>query len=205
MRKRFVWRMMKRMTRLYSYLTVLVVATLGLNSLPSAAATYTVDLTHTFAWFEISHFGTSTIRGRFDRKEGSIELDRAAKTGKIDMTIDTTSISTGLTTFDRIMRSSALFDTDTYPTAKFVSDKLVFEGDSITEVSGNFTLLGKTLPLTLKAINFSCRAAALTKQEICGGDFEATFDRSTYGMNYAVAFGMTKTVKLVIQVEAAKQ
>jgi polyisoprenoid-binding protein YceI len=194
------------MQGLYPFLApFLVFAAISSTALRGHAATYNVDTSHTFASFEISHFGISTIRGRFDRKEGSIELDRAAKTGKIDMTIDTTSISTGLPTFDRILQSSALFDVATYPTAKFASDKLVFEGDSITEVTGNFTLLGKTLPLTLKAVNFGCRTAALTRQEICGGDFEATFDRSTYGMNYGVSLGMTKTVKLVIQVEAVKQ
>jgi polyisoprenoid-binding protein YceI len=186
------------------FLTIVALGALGASSLPSHAATYVLDPNHTFASFEISHFGISTIRGRFDRKEGSVEFDRAAKSGKVAITIDTTSISTGVPFFDRILQGSALFDTATYPTAKFASDKLVFEGDNITEVVGNFTLLGKTLPLTLKAVNFGCRTAALTRQEICGGDFEATFDRSTYGMNYAVSLGMTKTVKLVIQIEAIK-
>jgi polyisoprenoid-binding protein YceI len=186
------------------FTSILTIAAFSFCSLSSQAAKYALDPSHTFASFEISHFGISTIRGRFDRKEGSIEFDREAKTGKIAITIDTTSISTGLPNFDSILKGSALFDVVTYPTAKFSSDKLVFEGDSITEVFGNFTLLGKTLPLTLKALNFGCRTAALTRQEICGGDFEATFDRTTYGMDYAVNFGMTKTVKLVIQIEAIK-
>lgn len=193
--------MMSSMRFLTLFLTFAAVCA---NSLPAHAAKYTLDPDHTFASFEISHFGISTIRGRFDRKEGSVEFDRAAKTGKIAITIDTTSINTGVPFFDRILQGSALFDVAVHPTAKFASDKLVFEGDNITEVIGNFTLLGKTLPLTLKAVNFGCRTTTLTRQEICGGDFEATFDRSTYGMNYAVNFGMTKTVKLVIQIEAIK-
>jgi polyisoprenoid-binding protein YceI len=195
---------MRSRTSFLANLTLLALVALGAVCLPSHAAKYTLDPNHTFASFEISHFGISTIRGRFDRKEGSVEFDRAAKTGKIAITIDTSSISTGLPVFDRILRGSALFDVAAHPTAKFASDNLVFEGDNITEVIGNFTLLGKTLPLTLKAVNFGCRTAALTRQEICGGDFEATFDRSTYGMDYAVSFGMAKTVKLVIQIEAIK-
>lgn len=188
-----------------SFLSLIALVAMCASSLPSQAATYTLDPNHTFASFEISHFGISTIRGRFDRKQGSVEFDRAAKTGKIAIVIDTTSISTGLPSFDRILLGSAIFDTATYPSAKFESDKLVFEADNITEIAGNFTLLGKTLPLTLKAVNFGCRTASLTRQEICGGDFEATFDRTTYGMDYAVSFGMTKTVKLVVQIEATKQ
>lgn len=196
--------MMSFMRSLFSLLAIVALGALGTSSLPAHAAKYTLDPNHTFASFEISHFGISTIRGRFDRKEGSVEFDREAKTGKIAITIDTTSINTGVPFFDRILLGSALFDVAVHPTAKFASDKLVFEGDNVTEVIGNFTLLGKTLPLTLKAVNFGCRTAALTRQEICGGDFEATFDRSTYGMNYAVNFGMSKTVKLVIQIEAIK-
>ena len=58
------------------------------------SASYAIDPTHTFATFEILHFGTSTSRGRFDKKEGTIEFDRAGKTGKLDITIDMASIST---------------------------------------------------------------------------------------------------------------
>ncbi|OYT97923.1 MAG: polyisoprenoid-binding protein, partial [Burkholderiales bacterium PBB1] len=59
------------------------------------SATYKLDATHTYVTFEARHFGTSTNRGRFDKKEGTITLDRTAKTGKADITIDTTSINTG--------------------------------------------------------------------------------------------------------------
>ena len=54
------------------------------------SATYAIDPTHTFVTFEASHFGTSTLRGRFDKKEGTVQFDRAAKTGKVEITIDMT-------------------------------------------------------------------------------------------------------------------
>ena len=60
------------------------------------SATYTIEPTHTFVSFEISHFGTSTNRGRWDKKEGTIQLDRAAKTGRVELTIDMASINTGV-------------------------------------------------------------------------------------------------------------
>ena len=37
-------------------------------------ATYSIDPTHTFVTFEANHFGTSTLRGRFDKKEGSVSF-----------------------------------------------------------------------------------------------------------------------------------
>ncbi|HSO45350.1 MAG TPA: YceI family protein, partial [Rhodoferax sp.] len=49
------------------------------------AASYAIDPSHTYATFEISHVGTSTNRGRFDKKEGKVEFDRAAKTGKVEI------------------------------------------------------------------------------------------------------------------------
>ena len=58
----------------------------------AAPATYALDPAHTNATFEISHFGTSTNRGRFDKTTGTVQLDKAAKTGKVDLTIDMASI-----------------------------------------------------------------------------------------------------------------
>jgi polyisoprenoid-binding protein YceI len=75
----------------------------------------------------------------------------------------------------------------------------------VTEVSGALTLLGKTHPLTLKALNFNCYDSPMLKREVCGGDFEATLDRTLYGMNYGIDWGFPKNVRLVVQVEAVKQ
>jgi polyisoprenoid-binding protein YceI len=60
----------------------LAAAALMAGAAHAETATYAMDPTHTFATFEIGHFGTSTNRGRFDKKEGSVQLDRAARTGK---------------------------------------------------------------------------------------------------------------------------
>jgi polyisoprenoid-binding protein YceI len=171
----------------------------------SKASSYTIDPAHTFATFEIGHFNTSTNRGRFDKKEGTLEFDRAAKTGKIAIDIFTDSVSSGTVFFDKFLSGFTMFDSATFPTARFVSDAFNFEGDKVRDVAGSFTLLGKTHPLTLKATNFNCYTHPLLKREVCGGDFEATFDRSLYGMNYGLIFGIPKSVHLLIQVEAIKE
>lgn len=192
--------------RLARPLLVLAVC-LGLlvTGMPVLAATYDIDPTHTFATFAITHFATSTTRGRFDKKEGTLQFDRAAKTGKIDISIYTGSINTGITVFDKFLTGFSMFDSATFPTAKFVADKFNFDGDRVTDVSGNFTLLGKTNPVTLKATNFNCYSHPVLKREVCGGDFETSIDRSQYGMNYGLIFGFSKEVRLLVQVEAIKQ
>lgn len=169
------------------------------------AATYAIEPTHTFATFEIGHFGTSTNRGRFDKKEGTVQFDRAAKTGKVDITIEVGSVNTGTAAFDKHLISADIFNVAQFPTAKFVSTGMTFSGDKVSEVAGNLTLLGKTNPVTLKATNFNCYNSPMLKREICGGDFETTFDRSQFGLNFGINFGMPKDVRMVIQVEAIKQ
>ena len=169
------------------------------------SATYAIDPTHTFAGFEISHFGTSTNRGRFDKKEGTVVLDRAAKTGKVEITFQTASINTGTEAFNNHLKSPDFFDVEKYPTAKFVGDKFSFNGDKVSEVAGTLTLNGKTLPLTLKALNFNCYQNPMLKREVCGGDFDATIIRSQYGITFGLQYGFPDAVHMVIQVEAIKQ
>ncbi|MCE1192935.1 MAG: YceI family protein [Acidovorax sp.] len=188
---------------LFSLLAVAAAATLTAGA--AQAANYAIDPTHTFVTFEIGHFGTTTNRARFDKKQGAVEFDRAAKTGKVEISIDTTSVNSGTPAFDKHLQSADLFDAAKYPTIKFVSDKLVFNGDKVSEVAGQLTLLGKTAPVTLKATQFNCYDSPMLKREVCGGDFEATIDRTQWGMNYGVEWGFPKNVRLVVQVEAVKQ
>ena len=176
-----------------------------LTGAQAQAATYSMDPTHTFVAFEIGHFGTSTNRGRFDKKEATMTFDRAAKTGKIDIVIDTASINTGTVAFNQHLQSAELFDSAKFPTAHFVSTKLVFASDKVSEVVGSLTFMGKTQPVTLKANNFNCYENPMFKREVCGGDFEATLDRTQFGLNYGLDWGIPKNVRLVIQVEAIKQ
>ncbi len=188
-----------------SLLSLAIASTIAAGAAQAQTSTYALDPSHTFVTFEIAHFGTSTNRGRFDKKEGTVQLDRAGKTGKVEVTIDTTSVNTGTVPFNKHLQSPDLFDTAQFPTIKFVSDKFSFNGDKVSEVSGSLTLLGKTHPVTLKASQFNCYVNPMNKREVCGGDFETTIDRTAFGMNYGIQYGFPKEVRLVIQVEAIKQ
>ena len=181
----------------------LVLAAAGLAQAQSA--TYNIDPTHTFVIFEAKHFATSTVRGRFDKKEGSVTIDRAAKTGKADITIDTASINSGVGPFDGHLKSKDFFNAAEVPTARFVGDKFSFDGTKVTAVAGSLTMLGKTLPVTLTASNFNCYDSPMLKREVCGGDFETTLARSQWGMNYGLNFGIPDNIRLLIQIEAVKQ
>ena len=180
-------------------------ATAFVGSAHAVVATYSIDPTHTFVTFEVTHFGTSTNRGRFDKKEGTVQLDKAAKTGKVELTVDTSSINTGTAAFDKHLQSDDFFNAAKFPTAKFVANTLTFSGDKVNEVSGQLTMLGKTVPVVLKATNFNCYVNPMLKREVCGGDFETTIQRSQWGMGWGINLGVPDAVKLAVQVEAVKQ
>ena len=169
------------------------------------AATYAIDPMHTYVTFEANHLGTSTNRGRFDRKEGAVQFDRASKSGKVELTLDTNSINTGSAIFDKELQSDHFLNSVAYPKAKFVADGFTFDGEKVSVVSGQLTLLGKTNPVALKATSFNCYMHPILKREVCGGDFETVIQRSKWGMSWGLNFGIPDNVKLLVQVEAVKQ
>jgi polyisoprenoid-binding protein YceI len=187
-----------------SLIAAIAAATLA-GAAQAEMKTYKIDPGHTFVTFEIGHLGVSTNRGRWDKKEGTVQFDRAGRSGKVDITIDLASINTGTEGFDKHLRGADFFNTEQNKTARFVADQFSFDGDKVREVAGSLTMLGRTHPLTLKASNFNCVMHPMLKREVCGGDFEATLDRSAYGMDYGIARGFAKDVRLVIQVEAVAQ
>ena len=180
-------------------------AFLACASARSQPAQYQIDPEHTFVTFEIVHFGTSTNRGRFDRSSGSVQLDRDAKAGSVDVSIDMASINTGTQAFDGLLRGFQFFDVATFPTARFVADDLSFHEKALDEVSGMLTLRGRTHQVVLKAKQFNCYIEGESKREVCGGDFETVIDRSDWGVNYGIIFGFPKSVHLIVQVEAREK
>lgn len=171
----------------------------------ASAADYKIDAFHTNARFAIDHFGTSTNVGGFYGLEGMMQFDRAQKTGAINLTIPIAKLQTGSEHFTGHLKGADLFNAEQFPEMKFVSTKFHFKGKKVSHVDGTLTLLGKTQPVRLKADKFNCYMSPMLNAEVCGGDFSVTIDRTKWGMNYLVDAGMTKKVRLDIQVEAVKQ
>ena len=185
--------------------TLVASAVLAFGSAHAAPAVYTLDADHTYASFAIDHYGASVNRARFDEVAGSVRFDPVAKEGAIDLFVQVASIYSGSRGFDEHLLSPDLFDAGRYPTMRFVSDRLVFEGERLVEAPGQLTLLGRTLPVTLKASQFRCYPNKRAKTEACGGDFEAVIDRTQWGMNYLVDAGMPKNVRITATIEAFRQ
>jgi polyisoprenoid-binding protein YceI len=179
----------------------LVVAT---GAAAAAPQTYALDPQHTHVHWELKHFGTSTSRGRFDAITGSVTLDREAHTGAASISIDTTSISTGTKIFDGVLRGPLLLASAEHPSAYFVASRFGFDGDRLVSVAGEFTLRGSSQPMTLRALRFSCRTDTEPAREVCGGDFEAEFKRSDFGITHSLPF-VGDAVRLVVQIEGVRR
>ena len=93
-----------------SLIALAAAATLATGIAQAEPANYAIDPTHTFVTFEISHFGATVNRARFDKKQGSVQLDKAAKSGKVEISFDTTSVNSGTPAFDKHLQSADLFD-----------------------------------------------------------------------------------------------
>jgi polyisoprenoid-binding protein YceI len=187
-------------------LQFLIAATLATSAgfACAAADTYKIDPNHTYPSFEADHMGISVWRGKFTKTDGTIVIDRAAKTGSVDITVDMNSIDFGHEKMNAHARKPDIFDVAQYPAATFKGNKLRFEGDRLVAVDGDFTLHGVTRPLTLNVNKFKCIQHPMLKREVCGADASATFLRSDYGVNLGLP-NFSPEVKLAIQVEAIKQ
>lgn len=183
----------------------LALAVAALIALPAHAAdSYKVDSNHTWPVFEVNHLGFSTQRGRFNKSSGKITLDVAAKKGSVDLTIETASIDMGFEKWDEHMRNEDFFNVAQFPTMRFVSDKLVFEGDKVVAAEGQFTLLGVTKPLRLTVSNFRCAPHPMLKKPACGADVSATFKRSDFGMSKFVP-AVSDEVRIYSPIEAIRE
>jgi len=170
----------------------------------AAPATYKIDTKHSMPRFEYSHFGYSVQLSRFDNTTGTITLDRAAKTGSVDVTIDAKSVNTGSSLFNGHIQGKDFFDTAEYPTITFKSNHLKFEGDKVVSVDGNLTVKGITKPVTLTLNSFLCMPHPMLKKEACGATATTVIKRSDFNMGkYAPYVG--DEVTLTIPVESVKQ
>lgn len=183
---------------------ILALATAAVAPAMAAPETYVLDGTHTFPRFSYSHFGYSTQLSRFDKTTGKIVFDKAAKTGSVDIVIDTKSVDTGYPTFNEHIQGEDFFDTAKYPTATFKSTKVVFDGDKPVAIEGHLTLKGVTKPVTLTVTSFQAMPHPMLKKDAIGANAFTMVKRTDFNAGkYAPYVG--DDVRIDIAVEAIKE
>jgi polyisoprenoid-binding protein YceI len=203
------------MARLFPLLIACAVPVAAL----AAPETYVVDPAHSFPNFTITHIGMTNIHGRFDKMSGTIVIDRAAKTGQLEMKIETASVTTGdakhepgsyaLKNYgprsrDEMLRTGDFFNVAEFPEAVYKSSKFNFNGDALESIDGTLTLLGVSKPLRLTVTSFKCQPNPYSKKDMCGAEATTQFKRSDFGMKTFVG-PISDEVKMTFGVEAYKE
>jgi polyisoprenoid-binding protein YceI len=186
--------------------SVLVAATLCAciaGAAQAAPEVYTIEPMHTYPSVEAPHQGISYWRGKFTKTNGKVWLDREAQTGRVEITIDTASLTFGAALMDRGIRGEDWFNVEKYPTATYVSESITFRAGLPAAVDGQLTLRGITRPVKLEILEFNCIQNPLFQREECGADVRGEFDRRDFGMVKEIVKDNGK-VRLQIQVEALK-
>lgn len=186
--------------------SVACLGTLAVSASAIAADTYLLDPNHTYPSFETDHMGGLSVwRGKFNKSSGTVTLDRAARTGTVEVTIDAASVDVGNDSVNQHLLRPDMLDTAKYPTAVYKGTQIRFKGDKPAEVIGALTLHGVTRPLNLKIESFKCMMHPVLKREICGAEAEGEFERDAFGIDFGKKYGFKMKTKLHIQVEGVKQ
>ncbi len=183
--------------------TALILAGLVAPAL-AAPESFVVEGTHTYPRFLYSHFGYSTQLSRFNTTTGKVMYDKAAKTGKVDIVIDTRSVDTGFATFNEHIQGEDFLDTAKYPTATFKSTKVIFDGEQPVSIEGQLTLKGITRPVTLTVSSFKAMPHPMLKKDAIGANAWTVVKRSEFNAGkYAPHVG--DEVRIDIAIEAIKE
>jgi polyisoprenoid-binding protein YceI len=114
------------------------------------AEPFVPDKGYTAVIFSWSHLGLSRQQARFNAIDGVVDIDpQNPEASKVDITIRTASVQTGIETFDRILRGPDYLDATTYPAITFRSTAVKRTGEVTADVTGELTIRGKPVPVVL--------------------------------------------------------
>jgi polyisoprenoid-binding protein YceI len=186
----------------------LLLVTLALAA-PLALAqtsTWVPDKAHSGVDFSILHMSLAKVRGHFGNIGGTIVMSESDITkATVNVTIDVTSVDTGVAARDNDLKSANFFDVAQFPTATFASTSIAKSGSGLT-ISGNLTLHGVTKPVVLNADAPVGPANGMDKKPHYGFSATTTVKRSDFGIAPKVPTSIVgDDVALTIDLDVAKQ
>ena len=149
--------------------------------------TFTIDKSHTDVAFSTKHMMVTTVRGKFNTVDGSLNLDRenpAASSGSFS--VETASINTGVDQRDGHLRSADFFDAESFPTMDFASTKVEAKGGDDYAVTGDLTIKGVTRPVTFD-VEFLGLYRSMAGAQRAGFHATAKINREAFGLTWNVA------------------
>ena len=182
---------------------LIISSALSLTTVASAAlpSQWQLDDSHTRVGFSVNHLGFSTTMGHFNDVKGVVNYDvKAPSKTNMSFTIATDSIDTNWDARDEHLKKAEFFNVAKYPTMTFKSTSVKFINPQQAKITGDFTMLGQTKPLTLDVTLNKIANSPLTKEPVIGFRATGNIDRAAYGMT-AFADGITTNVPIQIDGE----
>ena len=168
-----------------------------------ATVTYHFDNQHTYVLWHASHFDFSHPSGKW-MAEGTLILDEdKPEQSKVQATIHIADLTTGIKQLNEHLLGPLFFDAKKYPTATFVSDKVVVSGKDIAKVHGILTVHGVSKPVTLEVTLNKQGLSPITNKETIGFSGQTTLKRSDFDINTLLP-GISDEIKIEIEAEAVK-
>ncbi|MED6316267.1 YceI family protein [Psychrobacter pacificensis] len=186
---------------------LLISSALAITTMASAAlpTQWQLDNSHTRVGFSVEHMGFSTVMGHFSDVDGTVQFDlKNPNQTQFNFVVDTDSIDTGWEARDKHLKTDEFFNVEKYPTMSFKSTQVNFINPQQAKVTGDFTLLGQTKPLTLNLTLKKIDDSPLTKEPVVGFRATGNIDRTAYGMD-AYSQGITTNVPIQIDGELVEK
>jgi polyisoprenoid-binding protein YceI len=172
--------------------------------------TWSIDKAHSHVGFGIKHLMIATVRGSFTQVEGTVTADESDPTGaSIDITIPTSSVTTGDEKRDAHLRSPDFFDVERYPNMTFRSKRVEAKSNETFRVVGDLTIRDVTREVVLD-VDMLGRAKDPWGKEHAAFEATTKIKRGDYGLTWNAALEsggvlVGDEVKISIEAELLKQ
>jgi polyisoprenoid-binding protein YceI len=163
------------------------------------AGTYALDPGHTSIVARVSHIGYSYSTFRFDRATGELVWNPTDPAqSRLTVKVETGSINTPVRGFAEQLSGPAYLNAKAFPQATFTSTAFRKVDATHGQVDGQFSLLGKTRPVTFD-VELVGAGAGFGKPRI-GVQARTTLKTADFGLPAALGAG----IDLVIDAEFEK-
>jgi polyisoprenoid-binding protein YceI len=196
--------------RLLSTIALAGAALLSAGPAVAQAARYEIDPEHLSIGFLVHHLGYADVLGMFRSAKGSYSYDeKTATLADVRVEVETASVFTNHRKRDDHLKGPDFLNSGEFPKMTFTATSAQASADKTFEISGNLSLLGRSLPMTLKAtLNklSEYELGTFRKPYVMGVSARGSFKRSAYGMSYGIDNGWVgDEVSMIIEFEARRQ
>jgi polyisoprenoid-binding protein YceI len=172
-----------------------------------AADTFTIDTNHVWVTFAVNHAGWSQAQGIFHAVSGSIVFDKDDVTkSSVTATIDATTLDTNYDQRNKDLSSPDFLNTAEFPTITFTSTGVEKTGDKTGKVTGDLSMIGVTVPVTLD-VTFNNEGPDLFDPSVTKVGFSASgvVKPADFAMGKVADYGLGPDVVVTINAEAFKK